>query len=50
MSPDEALIYESRVRSRQVVVAVVAGLCLIIASIIQLSSTCWWPTSDSRWT
>jgi hypothetical protein len=37
MSPDEALLYESRVRSRQVAVAVVAGACLILASIIQLS-------------
>jgi hypothetical protein len=37
MSPDEALLYESRVRSRQVAVAVVAGLCLILASVIQLS-------------
>ena len=37
MSPDEALLYESRVRSRQVAVAVVAGVCLLIASIIQLS-------------
>jgi hypothetical protein len=37
MSPDEALLYESRVRSRQVTVAVVAGVCLIVASIIQLS-------------
>ncbi len=37
MSPDEALLYESRVRSRQVAVAVVAGVCLILASIIQLS-------------
>src|SRR6201986_5277517 len=37
MSPDEALLYESRVRSRQVAVAVVAGVCLILASVIQLS-------------
>ncbi len=37
MSPDEALLYESRVRSRQVAVAIVAGICLIIASAIQLS-------------
>ena len=37
MSPDETLIYESRVRQRQVAVAIVAGLCLIIASVIQLS-------------
>jgi hypothetical protein len=36
MSPDEALLYESRVRSRQVAVAVVAGVCLILASVIQL--------------
>jgi hypothetical protein len=37
MSPDEALLYESRVRSRQVAVAVAAGVCLILASVIQLS-------------
>ena len=37
MSPDEVLLYESRVRSRQVAVAVVAGVCLILASVIQLS-------------
>ena len=37
MSPDEILTYESRVRTRQVVIAIVAGLCLIIASIIQLT-------------
>jgi len=37
MSPDEALIYESRVRSRQVAVAIVAGVCLIVASIVQLT-------------
>jgi hypothetical protein len=37
MSPDEALLYESRVRTRQVAVAVVAGVCLIGASAIQLS-------------
>ncbi len=37
MSPDEALLYESRVRSRQVAVAIVAGVCLILASAIQLS-------------
>ena len=37
MSSDETLLYESRVRSRQVAVAVVAGLCLIIASVVQLS-------------
>jgi hypothetical protein len=36
MTPDETLIYESRVRSRQVVIAVVAGVFLIIASILQL--------------
>jgi hypothetical protein len=36
MSPDEALLYESRVRSRQVVIAVVAGLFLIAASVVQL--------------
>jgi hypothetical protein len=37
MSPDEILLYESRVRSRQVAVAVAAGVCLILASVIQLS-------------
>ena len=37
MSPDEALLYESRVRSRQVAVAIIAGVCLIIASVVQLS-------------
>jgi hypothetical protein len=37
MSPDEALLYESRVRWRQVAVAIIAGVCLIIASVIQLS-------------
>jgi hypothetical protein len=36
MSPDEILAYESRVRMRQVVVAVVAGVCLIVAAVIQL--------------
>jgi hypothetical protein len=37
MSPDETLLYESRVRSRQVAVAVLAAVCLILASVIQLS-------------
>ncbi len=37
MSPEEALLYESRVRNRQVVVAVVAGVFLILASVLQLS-------------
>ena len=37
MSPDEILAYESRVRMRQVVVAVIAGVCLIVASVMQLS-------------
>ena len=37
MSPEETLVYESRVRYRQVTVAAVAGLCLIIASVVQLS-------------
>ena len=37
MSPDEILAYESRVRMRQVVIAAVAGICLIVASIIQLT-------------
>ena len=37
MSPDETLLHESRVRTRQVAIAIIAGLCLIIASVIQLS-------------
>jgi hypothetical protein len=37
MSPDEILLHESRVRSRQVAVAIVAGVCLIVASVIQLT-------------
>jgi hypothetical protein len=37
MSPDEILAYESRVRMRQVVIAVLAGICLIVASVIQLT-------------
>lgn len=37
MSPEETLAYESRVRTRQVAVAIVAGVCMIVASIIQLS-------------
>ncbi|MGA9859122.1 MAG: hypothetical protein WBQ18_14755, partial [Solirubrobacteraceae bacterium] len=36
MSPEETLSYESRVRTRQVVVAVAAGVLLILASVIQL--------------
>jgi hypothetical protein len=36
VTPDEILRYESRVRSRQVVVAVAAGVLLIVASVIQL--------------
>jgi hypothetical protein len=37
MTPEEILAYESRVRRRQVVIAAVAGICLILASIIQLT-------------
>jgi hypothetical protein len=37
MSPDDQLLYESRVRNRQAAVAVAAGVLLIVASIIQLS-------------
>ncbi len=37
MSPDETLAYESRVRNRQAAVAVVAAVCLIAASVLQLS-------------
>jgi hypothetical protein len=36
VTPDETLLYESRVRYRQVVVAVAAGVLLIVASVIQL--------------
>jgi hypothetical protein len=36
MSPDDVLLYESRVRTRQVAIAVIAGVCLILASVIQL--------------
>jgi hypothetical protein len=36
MSPDDQLLYESRVRNRQAAVAIVAGVLLIIASVIQL--------------
>jgi hypothetical protein len=36
MSADDQLLYETRVRSRQVVVAVVAGVLLIVASVVQL--------------
>ncbi len=37
MSPEDQLLYESRVRNRQAAVAVAAGVLLIIASVIQLS-------------
>jgi hypothetical protein len=37
MSPDDQLLYESRVRNRQAAVAVAAGVLLIVASVIQLS-------------
>jgi hypothetical protein len=36
MSPDDQLLYETRVRSRQVAVAVVAGVLLLLASVLQL--------------
>jgi hypothetical protein len=36
MNPDETLIYESRVRTRTVAIAVVAGIFLILASVVQL--------------
>ncbi|HET8980944.1 MAG TPA: hypothetical protein VFN87_22515 [Solirubrobacteraceae bacterium] len=37
MSPEEILAYESRVRVRQVVVAVVAGVLLIVAAVLTLT-------------
>src|SRR5256885_7269860 len=37
MSPEEILRYEARVRTRQVVIAVIAGVCLILASVVQLT-------------
>jgi hypothetical protein len=36
MSPDDQLLYETRVRNRQVAVAVVAGVLLLVASTVQL--------------
>jgi hypothetical protein len=36
MSADEQLLYEARVRNRQAIVAIVAGVLLIVASTIQL--------------
>jgi hypothetical protein len=36
MSPDDLLLYENRVRNRQAAVAVLAGVLLIVASLIQL--------------
>jgi hypothetical protein len=36
-TPEETLAYESRVRTRQVVIAVIAGVCLIVAAVIQLT-------------
>jgi hypothetical protein len=36
MSPDDQLLYESRVRNRQAAVAMIAGVLLIVASVIQL--------------
>jgi len=37
MNADEELLYESRVRNRQAVIAALAGILLIVASVIQLS-------------
>jgi len=37
LTPEETLVYEARVRNRQVVLAVVAGLFLVLASVIQLT-------------
>jgi hypothetical protein len=37
VTPEETLIYESRVRDRRVVVAVLAGVFLVLASVLQLS-------------
>jgi len=39
MTPEEILAYESRVRTRQVAIAALAGVCLIVASVIQLTGT-----------
>jgi hypothetical protein len=36
MSADEQLLYETRVRNRQAIISMVAGVLLIVASIIQL--------------
>ena len=36
MSADEQLLYEARVRNRQAIIAIVAGVLLIVASTIQL--------------
>ena len=36
MSADEQLLYETRVRNRQAIISMVAGVLLIAASIIQL--------------
>lgn len=36
-SPEETLLYESRLRTRQVIVAVVAGVLLFVAAAIQLT-------------
>jgi hypothetical protein len=36
MSPDDQLLYETRVRNRQVALAVAAGALLLIASVVQL--------------
>ncbi len=37
MSPEDTLAYESRVRNRQAAVALIAAVCLIVASVLQLS-------------
>ncbi len=37
MSPDETLLYESRVRTRTVAIATAAGVFLILAAVIQLT-------------
>jgi len=37
MSPDEALLYESRVRQRTVIIAAAAGILVLLASVIALT-------------
>jgi hypothetical protein len=58
MSADDQLIYEARVRNRQAAIALLAGLLVLVGSIVQLSgrtrrstssrSICSPRTSDSR--